>query len=69
MNPDQLKATTMDPANRTLVRVTLDDAAEAEKMITVLMGDNIEARKAYITENADFNKPNNEFEESAKKRK
>ena len=56
MNPDQLRATTMDPANRTLVRVTLDDAAEAEKMITVLMGDNIEARKAYITENANFNK-------------
>ena len=59
MNPEQLWATTMDPANRTLVRVTLDDAAEAEKMITVLMGDNIEARKAYIIENADFNKHNN----------
>ena len=56
MNPEQLRATTMDPANRTLVRVTLDDAHEAEKMITVLMGDNIEARKAYITENANFNK-------------
>jgi len=69
MNPDQLKATTMDPANRTLVRVTLDDAAEAEKMITVLMGDNIEARKAYITENADFNKQADEFEEMTKKRK
>lgn len=59
MNPEQLWTTTMDPANRTLVRVTIDDAAEAEKMITILMGDNIEARKQYITENADFNKNNN----------
>lgn len=59
MNPEQLWATTMDPANRTLVRVTIDDAAEAEKMITILMGDNIEARKQYITENADFNKNTN----------
>ena len=58
MNPDQLWETTMDPANRSLVRVTIDDAAEAEKMITVLMGDNIEARKKYIIENADFNKNN-----------
>ncbi len=59
MNPEQLWTTTMDPANRTLVRVTIDDAAEAEKMITILMGDNIEARKQYITDNADFNKNNN----------
>ncbi len=58
MNPEQLWSTTMDPTNRTLVRVTIDDAAEAEKMITILMGDNIEARKQYITENADFNKTN-----------
>lgn len=58
MNPEQLWETTMDPANRSLVRVTIDDAAEAEKMITVLMGDNIDARKQYIIENADFNKNN-----------
>jgi len=58
MNPEQLWDTTMDPANRSLVRVTIDDAAEAEKMITILMGDNIEARKKYIVENADFNKNN-----------
>lgn len=58
MNPEQLWETTMDPANRSLVRVTVDDAAEAEKMITVLMGDNIDARKQYIIENADFNKNN-----------
>lgn len=58
MNPEQLWETTMDPANRSLVRVTIDDAAEAEKMITILMGDNIDARKQYIIENADFNKNN-----------
>lgn len=58
MNPDQLNETTMDPANRSLVRVTIEDATEAEKMITVLMGDNIDARKQYIINNANFNKNN-----------
>lgn len=58
MNPDQLNETTMDPANRSLIRVTIEDAAEAEKMITVLMGDNIDARKQYIINNANFNKNN-----------
>jgi topoisomerase-4 subunit B len=38
------------------VQVSIEDAAEAEKMITTLMGDNIDARKQYISENADFNK-------------
>ncbi len=56
MNPEQLWETTMDPKERTLVRVTIEDAAEAEKMITVLMGDAIEARKEYIITNANFNK-------------
>lgn len=56
MNADQLWDTTMNPKERTLVQVTIDDAAEAELMIATLMGDNIEARKAYIAENADFNK-------------
>ena len=45
--------------DRTLVRVTIEDAAEAEKMITVLMGDAIEARKEYIITNANFNKVDN----------
>ncbi len=56
MNPEQLWETTMDPENRTLIQVTIDDAAEAEKMITTLMGDNIDARKAYINEHANFDR-------------
>ena len=56
MDPEQLWETTMNPKDRTLVQVTIEDAAEAERLITTLMGDNIEARKAYISENADFNK-------------
>ena len=46
----------MDPKKRNLIRVTIEDAAEAEKMITTLMGDNIEARKAYISEYANFDR-------------
>ena len=56
MNPEQLWDTTMDPSKRSLMRVTLDDVANAELMITTLMGDNIEARKAYISEYANFNR-------------
>ena len=56
MNPEQLWDTTMNPATRSLMRVTLEDVANAELMITTLMGDNIEARKAYISEHANFNK-------------
>jgi DNA gyrase subunit B len=56
MNAEELWATTLDPKERSLVQVTIEDAAEAEKMITILMGDNIEARKQYISDNADFNK-------------
>ncbi len=56
MNPEQLWETTMDPENRTLIQVTIEDAAEAEKMITTLMGDNIEERKAYISEHANFDR-------------
>ncbi len=56
MNPEQLWETTMDPNKRTLVEVTIDDAAEAEKMVTTWMGDNIEARKAYIALHANFNR-------------
>ena len=56
MNTEQLWTTTMDPKNRKLVRVTIDDAAQAEKLVSVLMGDAIELRRNYIVEHADFNK-------------
>ena len=56
MNPEQLWETTMDPQNRTLIQVTIEDAAQAEKMITTLMGDAIEERKAYISEHANFDR-------------
>ena len=56
MNPEQLWDTTMDPAKRTLMRVTIDDAAMADKRITILMGDDSNIRKDYIYKYADFNK-------------
>jgi len=56
MSAEQLWSTTMDPNKRTLVQVSIDDAAQAEKMVSILMGDAVDMRKAYIIENADFNK-------------
>jgi len=56
MNADQLWDTTMNPKTRKLCKVTLDDAADAEKLISTLMGDNIESRKEYISRHANFNK-------------
>ena len=56
MNPEQLWETTMDPENRTLIQVTIEDAAEAERMITTLMGDDIEERKMYINKHANFDR-------------
>lgn len=56
MDKDQLWDTTMDPAQRTLVQVTIEDAAEAEKIISTWMGDNVESRKDYIAEHANFSR-------------
>ena len=56
MNPEQLWETTMNPQGRKLMQVTLDDLAEADHMVTLLMGDKVEPRKEYIAEHANFNK-------------
>jgi DNA gyrase subunit B len=52
MNSTELWDTTMDPANRVLLQVTLDDAAQADELFSVLMGEDVEARRSFITRNA-----------------
>jgi DNA gyrase subunit B len=52
MNAKELWETTMDPANRVLLQVTLDDAATADELFSILMGDDVDSRRSFITRNA-----------------
>ncbi len=64
MSAEQLWETTMDPSKRNLIQVTIDDATDAASVIEMLMGDKVEGRKDFLSQNANFNKVDGFIEKS-----